>query len=89
MKVLKTQKNSRNCIICGMENELGLKAPFYILDDDSVASVYFRNVNDGSVAGLVYKNAKAFSTAFCPYVLPGPMDTQYLYDKFEDMMEGK
>ena len=36
-----------------------------------------------------YKNAKAFSTAFCPYVLPGPMDTQYLYDKFEDMMEGK
>lgn len=57
--------------------------------DDSIASVYFRNVNDGSVAGLVYKNAKAFSTAFCPYVLPGPMDTQYLYDKFEDMMEGK
>jgi len=39
MKVLRTQKNSRNCIICGMENELGLKAPFYILDDDSVASV--------------------------------------------------
>lgn len=57
--------------------------------DDSVASVYFRNVNDGTVAGLEYKNAKAFSTAFCPYVLPGPMDTQYLYGKFEDMMEGK
>ena len=40
MKVLKTQKNSRNCIICGMENPLGLKAPFYMLDDDSVASVF-------------------------------------------------
>ena len=40
MKVVKTQKNSKNCIICGMENELGLQAPFYILDDDSVASVF-------------------------------------------------
>ncbi|MBQ9756407.1 MAG: PaaI family thioesterase [Clostridia bacterium] len=40
MKVLSTQKNSKNCIICGMENELGVKAPFYILDDDSVASVF-------------------------------------------------
>ena len=46
-------------------------------------------LNDGTVAGLEYKNVKAFSTAFCPYVLPGPMDTQYLYGKFEDMMEGK
>ena len=40
MKVLRTQKNSKNCLICGMENPLGLKAPFYILDDDSVASVF-------------------------------------------------
>lgn len=39
MKVLNAQKNSKNCIICGMENELGLKATFYNLDDDSVASV--------------------------------------------------
>ena len=40
MKVLNTQKNSKNCIICGMENELGLKAKFYTLDDQSVASVF-------------------------------------------------
>lgn len=40
MKVLKRQKNSKNCIICGMENDLGVKAPFYILDDQSVASVF-------------------------------------------------
>ncbi len=44
MKVLSTQKNSKNCIICGMENPLGLQAPFFVLDDDSVASVFcFKN----------------------------------------------
>ena len=39
MKVLSTQLNSKNCIICGMENDLGLKAPFYNLDDNSVATI--------------------------------------------------
>ena len=40
MKVLRTQRNSKNCIVCGMENPFGLKAPFYVLDDESVASVF-------------------------------------------------
>lgn len=40
MKVTKMQKNSRNCIICGLDNPLGLKAPFYNLDDNSVASIF-------------------------------------------------
>ena len=40
MKVVKTQNNSKNCIICGLDNELGLKATFLELDDGSVASVF-------------------------------------------------
>ncbi len=40
MKVISMQKNSKNCIICGMENQLGLKALFYNLEDNSVASVF-------------------------------------------------
>ncbi len=44
IKVLKTQNNSKNCIICGMDNPLSVKAPFYILEDESVASVFkFKN----------------------------------------------
>ena len=39
MKVIKRQKNSRLCIICGMDNDFGLKAPFYNMEDNSVASV--------------------------------------------------
>ena len=40
MKVINRQGNSKNCIICGMENELGLKAPFYNMEDGSVATVF-------------------------------------------------
>ena len=39
MKVLRVQNNSKNCMICGMENPFSLKAPFYVLDDGSVASI--------------------------------------------------
>lgn len=40
MKVVKAQRNSKNCIICGLDNPLGLKAVFYNLEDGSVGSVF-------------------------------------------------
>lgn len=40
MKVLKKQTNSKYCIICGLDNRLGVKAPFYNLEDGSVATVF-------------------------------------------------
>ena len=40
MKVTGKQKNSRNCLICGMENDAGVKAPFYNMEDGSVASLF-------------------------------------------------
>lgn len=40
MKVIKKQCNSKMCIICGMQNELGLKAPFYEMEDGSVSSIF-------------------------------------------------
>lgn len=39
MKVLKKQTNSKMCIVCGMENESGLKAPFYEMEDGSLISL--------------------------------------------------
>lgn len=39
MKVLKTQRNSKNCIVCGMDNPFGLHAPFYVLEDGTVATI--------------------------------------------------
>ena len=40
MKVIKRQKNSRNCIICGMENEASVKAPFYEMEDKSIVTIF-------------------------------------------------
>jgi carbamoyl-phosphate synthase small subunit len=49
--------------------------------------VTFRNVNDGTVVGLKYKKHKSFSVQFHPEACPGPMDTQFLFDDFERLME--
>lgn len=38
MKVKRKQFNTRKCFVCGMENEWGVKAPFYEMEDNSVIS---------------------------------------------------
>ena len=45
------------------------------------------NVNDGSCEGLIYEKKNAFTVQFHPEACAGPNDTQYLFDKFMDMME--
>ena len=40
MKVIKKQNNSKDCIICGIYNESGLKAPFYEMENGEVWSVF-------------------------------------------------
>lgn len=40
MKVVSKQTNSKMCIICGLENENGLKADFYNMEDGSVGSIF-------------------------------------------------
>lgn len=40
MKVLKKQNNSSDCIICGINNPFGLKAPFYEMENGEVISLF-------------------------------------------------
>ena len=40
MKVISKQKNSKMCIICGMDNPIGLKAQFYNMEDKSVMTIF-------------------------------------------------
>ncbi len=35
MKVVNKQKNAKKCVVCGLENEFGIKANFYDLEDGS------------------------------------------------------
>ena len=57
--------------------------------DPAVAEVSHVNVNEGSVEGLRYRRPNCFTVQFHPEAAPGPMDTEYLFDRFVDsMMEG-
>ena len=40
MKVVSKQRNSKTCIICGMDNPIGLKAQFYNMEDKSVMTIF-------------------------------------------------
>ena len=62
----------------------------YAVDPDCVpsdAKISFSNVNDGTIEGIEYINKKAFSVQFHPVASGGPHDTNYLFDKFIDMMK--
>lgn len=38
MKVIRKQKNSKKCFVCGIENQFGLKAPFYEMENNTVVT---------------------------------------------------
>ena len=40
MKVIKRQNNAKNCMVCGLDNDFGLKAAFYELEDKSVGALF-------------------------------------------------
>lgn len=48
--------------------------------------VSFRNLNDNTVAGIEHKSLPFFSVQFHPEASPGPLDTQWLFEKFYKML---
>lgn len=48
--------------------------------------VTFRNLNDGSVAGIAHRSLPFFSVQFHPEASPGPEDTHWLFQKFYDLL---
>ncbi len=39
-KVAKKQQNSKECFVCGLKNEFGLKASFYELENNEVVAIF-------------------------------------------------
>ena len=50
------------------------------------AEVSFINGNDNTCEGVDYKDMPAFSVQFHPEACGGPLDTDFLFDRFIDMM---
>ncbi|MFZ3129711.1 MAG: carbamoyl phosphate synthase small subunit [Desulfosporosinus sp.] len=46
------------------------------------------NANDGTCEGIEYQNMPAFSAQFHPEASAGPKDTNFLFDRFMDLMGG-
>lgn len=51
------------------------------------AEANYVNCNDGSCEGVTYKNMPVFSVQFHPEAAAGPLDSQWLFDKFIGMMK--
>ncbi len=54
MKVIQKQHNSKMCIICGLDNEYGVRAPFYSMEDGSVMTVFSYREQHQSYPGRVH-----------------------------------
>lgn len=54
MKVIRKQRNSKMCIICGLDNEYGLRAPFYDMEDGSVMTIFRYRTQHQSYPGRVH-----------------------------------
>jgi len=47
-KIIRPQYNSKNCFVCGLENEMGLKALFYETEDKELIAVFTPKMNHQS-----------------------------------------
>lgn len=65
----------------------------YAVDNDTIdpklATKRFINSNDGTCEGIDYAHEPTFTVQYHPEACGGPKDTEYLFDRFFDMMEGK
>jgi carbamoyl-phosphate synthase small subunit len=61
----------------------------YAVDEKTLPAdwrVTFRNLNDQSVEGIEHQHHPFFAVQFHPEASPGPVDTQWLFKKFYDLL---
>ena len=58
-KVLKKQNSSKSCLVCGIKNDLGLKARFYQLENGELVSIFNSKEFHQSYPGRVHGGISA------------------------------
>ena len=61
----------------------------YAVEETTLPSdwqVSFRNLNDNSIEGIEHKHLPFSAVQFHPEAAPGPLDTQWLFEKFYDQV---
>ena len=64
----------------------------YAIDSNTIGKdwePFFTNLNDNTIEGIKHKTKPFISTQFHPEASSGPTDTEFLFDVFIDMIEGK
>ena len=56
-KVVSVQNTAADCFVCGVDNEFGLHAKFYVLDDGDLAALVTFHPNHQSYPGRVHGGA--------------------------------
>ena len=61
----------------------------YAVDEKSIKNGVVRwvNANDGTCEGIDYPEYNAFSVQFHPEACSGPKDTEFLFDRFCELMQ--
>lgn len=61
----------------------------YAIDDKTLPEdweIWFRNLNDNTNEGIKHKTKPFFSVQFHPEAAPGPTDTEFLFDRFINLI---
>jgi len=62
----------------------------YVVDIDTLSSdweLYFTNLNDNTCEGIRHRKYPFFATQFHPEASGGPVDTEFLFDDFLDLLK--
>lgn len=57
--------------------------------DIKKAQVSHKNINDETIEGIEYIDSPTFTVQFRPDASPGPRDTEFLFDRFIELMDEK
>ena len=61
----------------------------YAVDNDTLGEEWeplFVNMNDGTNEGIKHKTKPFFSSQFHPEACSGPLDTEFMFDKFTELL---